>query len=101
MSAWIRMNLVFPPQLETPVTEALSADPRMPGFTLLHAEGHTSNFADASDAERVRGRVTRRLLWLVIPAEMKDEVLQLMRKHVNSRDLRWWTEAVLDMGRLG
>ena len=101
MSDWIRLNLIFPPQLETPITEALSADPRMPGFTLLHAEGHTSDFAGASDAERVRGRVARRLLWLVIPAGMKDEVLQLMRTHVDSRDLRWWTEAVLDMGRLG
>lgn len=101
MSDWVRLNLIFPPQLETRITEVLSADPRMPGFTLLHVEGHTSNFASASDAERVRGRVARRLLWLVIPAGMKEEVLQLMRTHVDSRDLRWWTEPVLDMGRLG
>lgn len=101
MSDWIRLNLVFPPQLETPITEALSADARMPGFTLLEVEGHSSDFSRASDAERVRGRVKRRLLWVVIPAEEQDAVLQMIRTHVDSRDVRWWTEAVLDVGRLG
>ncbi len=101
MTDWIRMMLSFPPHLETPITQALSADPRMPGFTLLKAEGHTSDFGGASNAEQVRGRMDRRLLWLVLPAEMKDDVLELMRSHVDSRDLRWWTEAVLEMGRLG
>ena len=100
MSEWIRLTLIFPPQLETPVTQALSADPRMPGFTLLKAEGHTSDFASASAAELVRGRVERRLLWLLIPAEMKDEVLQVMRTHVDAHELRWWTETVLEMGSL-
>lgn len=100
MSTWIRMNMVFPPQLETLVTETLSADPGMPGYTLMRAEGHTSSFARASDAERVRGRVEKRLLWLVIPAEKKDEVLQLLRAQIGSSELRWWTEAILDMGRL-
>ncbi|HMM67364.1 MAG TPA: DUF3240 family protein [Dokdonella sp.] len=100
MSTWIRMNLVFPPQMETLVTETISADPSMPGYTLIRAEGHTSSFERASDAERVRGRVERRLLWLVIPAERKDDVLQLLRAHMGSNELRWWTEAVLDMGRL-
>ena len=100
MSDWVRLTLIFPPQLETPITQALSADPRMPGFTLLKAEGHTSDFDGASDAELVRGRVERRLLWLLIPAAMKTEVLQLVRSHVDSHDLRWWTEAVLEMGRV-
>lgn len=100
MSAWIRMNLLFPPQLETLVTETLSADPRMPGYTLIHAEGHTSSFARASDAERVRGRVEKRLLWLVIRAEEKDVVLELLRAHLGSGKLRWWTEAILDTGAL-
>lgn len=100
MSTWIRMNLVFPPQLETLVTETLSADPRMPGYTLLQAEGHTSNFTRASDAELVRGRIEKRLLWLVIRAEQKETVLELLRGKMGSSELRWWTEAVLDMGNL-
>ena len=100
MNTWIRLNLLFPPQLETLVTETISANPSMPGYTLMHAEGHTSSFERASDAERVRGGVEKRLLWLVIPAERKDEVLQLLRAQIGSSELRWWTEGVLDMGRL-
>ncbi len=100
MSTWIRMNLVFPPQMETLVTEALSADPHMPGYTLIRAEGHTSNFTRATDAELVRGRVEKRLLWLVIPAEQKESVLELLRGKMGPGELRWWTEAVLDRGHL-
>ncbi|WP_222564430.1 DUF3240 family protein [Novilysobacter antarcticus] len=100
MSGLIRLNMVFPPRLETPLTEALSADPSIPGYTLLEAEAHTGDFADASDAERVRGRVDRRVLWLVIRADMKDDVLRLMREHVDSGDLHWWSEPVLETGRL-
>lgn len=44
----VRLNLVFPPTLEDAVTDALMADPVLPGFTLLHAEGHTGDFARAS-----------------------------------------------------
>ncbi len=101
MSEWLRVTLVFPPHLETVITESLTADPRMPGYTLLHGEGHTSDFGKASPAERVRGRVGRRVLWMLVPAGMKDEVIDLLRTHVDAHDVRWWTEAVLETGRLG
>jgi hypothetical protein len=94
------MNLVFPPQMETLVTETISADPSMPGYTLMRAEGHASSFERASDAERVRGRVEKRLLWLIVPVERKDDVLELLREHMGSKELIWWTEAVLEMGTL-
>ena len=100
MSTWIRMNLLFPPQIETLVTETLSADSRMPGYTRVRAEGHTRDFEQASEAERVRGRVEKRLLWLVIRADERDLVLELLRTHVGSNKLRWWTEAILDTGTL-
>lgn len=100
MSDWIRLNMVFPPRLETPLTEALSSDPSIPGYTLFHAEAHTGDFGGASDAERVRGRVDRRVLWVVIPADRKDDVLRLMREHVDAGVLRWWTEAVVGTGLL-
>ena len=101
MSEMIRLNLVFPPRLESLVIDTLTADARMPGFTVLRAEGHTSSFAKASASEQVRGRVERRVLWMLIDATMKDEVIELLAKNVDSRDLRWWSERVLDMGRLG
>lgn len=100
MSDFVRLNLVFPPGLEDAVTETLSSDPSMPGFTLLHAEGHTSDFAEASAAERVRGRVERRVLWIVIEQERLETVLEVLRRHVASREVRWWAEPVMARGRL-
>lgn len=100
MSEFIRLNLVFPPDLEEAIANAMAADPRMPGFTLLHAEGHTSDFTHASASEQVRGRVERRVLWVVIEQERLDELLATLRRQVASKDVRWWAEPVLARGRL-
>lgn len=97
----VRLTVLFPPALESAITEAIAGDPTMPGFTVLHAEGHTSDFAKASSAEQVRGRIRRRVLWMVMDATQVDQVLDLLRRHADSRDLRWWSEPVLAMGRLG
>ncbi|MBN8742211.1 MAG: hypothetical protein BGP24_16240 [Lysobacterales bacterium 69-70] len=108
MTAWpethapdrqVRLNLVFPPNLEDAVTEALLEDPALPGFTLLHAEGHSSDFAKASAREQVRGRVDRRVLWIVIHHERLDSVLGALRRRIAGGDLRWWVEPVLAVGR--
>lgn len=98
--ALVRLNLVFSPALENVVTEALMADPALPGFTLLHAEGHTSDFSRASIREQVRGRVDRRLVWVLIEPGRVDEVLALLRQRIVSRDVRWWVEPVLAGGKL-
>lgn len=100
MSEFVRLNLIFPPSLEDTVTDALVSDPAMPGFTLFHAEGHTSDFAHASASEQVRGRIERRVLWVVIERERLDEVLAVLRREVASTDVRWWAEPVLAGGRL-
>ncbi|HEL3778027.1 TPA: DUF3240 family protein [Stenotrophomonas maltophilia] len=100
MTELVRFNLVFPPVLEDAITECLIAAPGMPGFTLLHAEGHTSDFSSAQVPEQVRGRVQRRVLWMVLPSARVGELLMALRKDVASGDARWWTEPVLGMGRL-
>ena len=51
----LRLSVLFPPGLEEPITEAISADASMPGFTLLHAEGHSSDFSRASSPSTSRG----------------------------------------------
>ena len=96
----VRLNLVFPPSLEDAVTEALLAGPALPGFTLLHAEGHTSDFSRASASERVRGRVERRVLWVVIEQARMEEVLSALLARVASPEVRWWAEPVIASGRL-
>ncbi|MBU6260871.1 MAG: DUF3240 family protein [Burkholderiales bacterium] len=100
MSEFLRLNLIFPPSLEHAVTEALIDDPSMPGFTLLHAEGHSSDFSHASAGERVRGRVERRLLWVVIERARLEPVLAALRERVASAEVRWWADPVLALGRL-
>jgi len=100
MSTPIRMTLVFPPELENGITEALSAQAGLPGYTLFHAEGHTSDFQRASTAEQVRGRVQRRVLWMLIDPTQLDMALDAVRAKVASREVRWWTEPVLATGRL-
>jgi hypothetical protein len=100
MTDWLRLNLVFPPTLEDAVTEALIADPTLPGFTLLHAEGHSSDFTRASMREKVRGRVDRRVLWVVIERERLDSVLAALRERIASSEVRWWAEPVIAGGRL-
>jgi hypothetical protein len=96
----IRLTLVFPPALESAVSETLIAAPQPHGFTLLHAEGHSHNFPHASTAEQVRGRIDRCLILIVMPAEALPPLIQLLRDRVPSRDVWWWSESVLALGRL-
>ena len=99
-AALVRLNLVFPPALEDAVTEALMAAPAQPGFTLLRAEGHTGDFARASIREQVRGRVDRRVAWVLIEPAGLDALLAHLRGQVASGEVRWWVEPVLASGRL-
>ena len=101
MNDLVRLSLVFPPRLETALTEALVAGAGLPGFTLLQAEGHSSDFSTASAAEQVHGRVQRRVLWMLLPRAQVDTVLAALRGQVDAQEERWWIEPVLAMGRLG
>ena len=101
MSEYVRLVLVFPPRLETALTGALVAEAGLPGFTLLQAEGHSSDFSTASAAEQVHGRVQRRVLWMLLPRAQVDTVLAALRGQVDAQEVRWWIEPVLAMGRLG
>lgn len=98
MTPLVRLNLSFPPALEMAITEALVSDPRLPGFTLLHAEGHTSDFSHASAHERVRGYIDRRVLWMIMESGTHHQVLALLRPHVAAKQVRWWLESVLEGG---
>lgn len=100
MSDWIRLTLIFPPALEETITEFLANQPGSPAFTLLHGEGHGSDFARASTAERVRGRVQRCLLWLILERGQGTELLQQLKTHCGNPAIHWWSEPVINHGRL-
>lgn len=97
---WLRLNLVFPPSLEDALTEALLSDPAVPGFTLLRAEGHGNDFTRASIGEQVRGRIDRRVLWMVIPQSQLEPLLQNLKQHITSTEIRWWAEPIIANGKL-
>lgn len=100
MNQNVRLVLLFPPWLEAALTEVIVAGAGVPGFTLLHAEGHSSDFSHASAAEQVRGRVQCRVLWMLLPQAQVDAVLDLLRRELDGQDVRWWLEPVLAMGIL-
>ena len=101
MTVLRRLNLVFSASLEDAVTSALiEHDPPLPGFTLLKAEGHSGDFAHASAEERVRGRVNRRVLWMVLAQDEAAALVAFLRSRVRSSEVVWWTEPVESFGRL-
>jgi hypothetical protein len=73
----------------------------LPGFTLLRADGHGSDFANASPEDRVRGRVARRVILMVESRETIEAVIAILRTRVNSRHVVWWTTPIDNFGRLG
>ena len=48
----------------------------------------------------MRGRVDKRLLWIVTERQRVDDLLASLRQRISSRDVRWWLEPVLAGGRL-
>jgi len=96
-----RLTLLVPADLgEALVETLLELRPTLPGFTTLPVSGHGERFDGASVRERVRGRIERRLAWLVLPAEEVTRVLQQLRERMPHPDIVWWVEPVDGMGRL-
>jgi hypothetical protein len=100
MTSFVRLTLVFPPAIEEALSEALLTAPQSPGFTLLHAQGHGSDFPHASTAEQVRGSIDRRIAWVVLESEALQPLIESIRARVRSQDVVWWSEPVLERGRL-
>jgi hypothetical protein len=50
--------------------------------------------------ERVRGRVARRLLYVILEQEQLSTVLERLRGTVRNPSVAYWIEPVLDFGRL-
>jgi len=48
----------------------------------------------------VRGRVQRRVLWMIIARDRVEVALGALRAEVAAHDVRWWLEPVLASGRL-
>ena len=96
-----RLTLAFPPSLESRIVELLlEQEPPLPGFTILHGEGHGADFSRATIREQVRGRVERRILMLVLPHAQAMALVDALGDAVPNPQTVWWLEPVLAFGRL-
>lgn len=96
-----RLTLVFPPGVESVLLELLlDIEPPLPGFTVVAAEGHGADFGQASLREQVRGRVARRMLLMVLPAERIASLIADLRTALPNPHVTWWVEPVSAFGRL-
>lgn len=101
MTQRCKLTIAFPPDLEDDLIEALLDLPEdVGGFTIVSAEGHGQGFSRASVRERVRGRVARRLLYLILEEPRLARVLDHLRNSVSSPLVAYWVEPVLEFGRL-
>lgn len=96
-----RLTLVMPREIEDAlVAILLEMQPALPGFTTLEVAGHGEGFAAASARESVRGRIDRRLLWMVLPEGDEQRVLAGIARQLPHSQIVWWIEPVEAMGRL-
>ena len=96
-----RLTLVAPCELEDIlVATLLDMQPALPGFTTVSVAGHGESFDQAQVHERVRGRINRLQLWMVLPAEDVQRVLDTVAARLSGGKVVWWIEPVDAMGRL-
>ena len=96
-----KLTLVYPPDVEELIIELLlTADPPLKGFTTWAADGHGLDFGQASAAERVRGRVRRRVMLLVLPRSRLPALLETIRQRAGAPHMAYWVERVESFGRL-
>jgi len=96
-----KLTLMCPDDLaERLIDILLDANVRLTGFTTLKGDGHGHDFASATVRERVRGRVARRLIIAVLPADDVAVLLEDIHEQVRNPQLAYWVEPVLAYGHL-
>lgn len=96
-----KLTLILPVTAEDHIVELLlGSSPPITGFTTWAAEGHGHDFREASAAERVRGRVNRRVLTAVMTRKRADALLEEIRQKAPIPHLAFWIEPVERFGRL-
>ena len=100
-SDYQKLTLSCPDELaERLIDILLDTEIRMTGFTTVKVDGHGHDFASASVRERVRGRVARRLIVAVLPAEDVTALLSDIHQQIKNPHLFYWIEPVLAYGHL-
>ena len=96
-----KLTLVCPDELAERIIDVmLEADVRMTGFTTVKADGHGHDFSSATVRERVRGRVARRVIVAILPAEDVAVLLNDIHQQIKNPHLAYWIEPVSAYGHL-
>lgn len=94
-----KLTLVFPVAAEDQILDfLLDSRPALPGFTSLRAEGHGAGFEGASAREKVRGRIERRLLFMVLSRARLRSLLIEFQERIAVPNLAFWVEPVESFG---
>lgn len=94
-----KLTLVYPVTADDQILDfLLDSRPPLPGFTSLRAEGHGSGFESASTREKVRGRVERRLLFMILGRGRLQSLLTELREQIAIPNLAYWVEPVESFG---
>jgi len=96
-----KLVFVCPKETADSIVEILlGLDQLLPAFTTFDADGHGHDFKTASSQEQVRGRVDKRVIWLVLPSEDKDLILNKVTAQVKNPHVTYWVEPILEIGHL-
>lgn len=96
-----RLTMIAPSELEDALVDTLlDMQPSLPGFTTSHVAGHGESFDQAHVHECVRGRIDRLQLWMVLPGDDVQRVLDAVARRLTGSRISWWIEPVDGMGRL-
>lgn len=94
-----KLTVVFPVAAEDQILDfLLDSRPQLPGFTSLRAEGHGAGFERASTREQVRGRIERRLLFIVLSRRRLQSLLVELQEKIAVPNLAYWVEPVESFG---
>lgn len=102
MGATLRkLSLNFPKAIEATVLDALEElEPPLSGYTCLEAAGRGASISLASAQERVRGAMWVLRVEVILPEEQIEAVLSQIAQAVETPQISFWVEPILDFGRL-
>jgi hypothetical protein len=98
--ALIKLTVVAPADLETPLVEALlEVETPIGAFTSMRVAGHGESFADASTTERVSGRAARVMIVAIVSPALAKIAIERLKTRLHVPHAAWWVEPVLDFGK--
>lgn len=96
-----KLTVLCPKEIEAVMADALDAlEPRLPGYTVLDAQGRGANLQPVTAGERVRGARRMAMFVLVLPEARVADVTEAIRIACPRPQIAYWTEPVEDFGRL-